>query len=278
MALASEVCAVIYGDPIGPLLAELVQAVTEQSAQPAVILVEGQLAPGVAAAEARGTRWIWLVDGQTVPGTNALEELLSAVEALASPTPVLMAGNVLDEHGRLHTDAMPRHEIFEKERSVDAAERHLVQLRTAAHGSLLVSAAAVQRFGSPRSDLPSGLDMLEWSARMLRRWEDTGYLVPASMSVRRAPPVRQSWGHWLGRARVLGSPAWTPTERLWEAFLLGEAIAGAIRGPKVSRTCGRGGTGPQPIAQPPENYGEHAERKAIETQIGDDAHDQAEQQ
>jgi len=258
MSHGGEVCAVIYGDCRGLRLEELVQDVSEQSARPAVILLsaealalanvtvqsplsvaafasgeEGQFAAGIRAAAATGTRWTWLLDGQTVPAPEALRALLSGVEALAAPVPLLMASKVLDEEGRLHPDATPRHEIFEKERSVDATERHLVQLRTAAHGSVLVSATAVERFGAPRSDLPSGLDMHEWSARMLRRWEDTGYIVPASVAVRRARPVAHPWRYWLGRVRMLGSPAWTPTEKLWEAFLLGEAVAGAIREPGV---------------------------------------------
>jgi hypothetical protein len=118
---------------------------------------------------------------------------------------------------------------LEKAHSIDAAERRLVQLRAAAHGSVLIAGAAISRFGLPRSRLPGGLDMHEWSARMLRSWEDTGYLVPASVAVRDAAPVPSSWSHALGRVRVLGSSAWSPRERLWEAFLLGRDAARSAR-------------------------------------------------
>lgn len=236
-----DVCAVLYGDSRGELLDELVAAVTAQSAQPAVILHEHELTAGVSAGAGGGTRWVWLLQTGTIPAPDALRELLDAVAGVTPPAPLLMASKVLDERGRLHADATPRHEVFEKQHSVDAAERHLVQLRTAAPGSVLVATAAIQRFGLPRSDLPGGLDMVEWSARMLRDWEDTGYLVPASVAVRRAGPAPRRWRYWLGRARILGSGGWSATERLWETFLLGDAIADAIRegGVRDARESGR---------------------------------------
>ncbi len=269
-----DVGAIIYGDSPGPLFDELVRAVAEQSVSPASILVpaesveaahaaapmssvvafapredEGQFAAGLRAAAFTGMRWTWLLDGWTVPAPGALGALLSAVDAFDPPPALLMVSKVLDEEGRLHPDAMPRHEIFEKERSLQAAARHLVQLRTARHGSVLIATATIERFGVPRSDLPVGLDMLEWSARLLRRWEDTGYLVPASVAVRRARPAAQS-RDWLGRARVLSGSAWSPTEKLWEAFLLGEAIAAAVRGPRRQGRAAVGAPGLSPSRSP----------------------------
>jgi hypothetical protein len=236
-----DVCAVLYGDSRGELLDELVAAVTHQSARPAVILQEPELTAGVRAAAGGGTRWIWLLEIGTVPAPDALRDLLDAVAKVTPPAPMLMASKVVDQHGRLHTDATPRHELFEKQHSVDAAEHRLVQLRTAAPGSVLVATAAIARVGLPRTDLPAGLDVVEWSARMLRDWEDTGYLVPASVAVRRTAPAPRRWGYWLGRARILGSGGWSATERLWETFLLGEAIADAIRDGEVrgARESGR---------------------------------------
>ncbi len=273
---SGNVCAVIYGAGSGPPFDDLVGAVAQQSVAPTVILAaagaldgtgaaarltpevasftpvgrEGEFVAGVRAAASRGIRWTWLLDGDTVPAPEALRDLLGAVDALAAPAPLLMVSRVLDEQGRLHADAIPRHELFEKERSVDAVERHLVQLRTAAHGSVLVDTAAVERFGLPRSDLPGGLDMIEWSARILRSWEDTGYLVPASVAVRRAAPVAHPWRYWLGRARVLGSGGWSPTEKLWETFLLGGAIAAMLRGAPGQGRAAVGAPGLNPSRSP----------------------------
>ncbi|MFZ0043930.1 MAG: hypothetical protein WAK93_21650, partial [Solirubrobacteraceae bacterium] len=237
--VSDDVCAVIYADSADSAAVEVTRAVAAQSRPPGVVLGPGTytlsaresaFTAGVRVAHARETRWIWLLDGRAVPEPEALEALLAAREIATAPTPVLLTGAVFDGAGHLHPQATPRHEIFEKAHSVDAAERHLVQLRFAAHGSVLVAGSVPDRFGAPRSDLPPRLDMLEWSARILRSWENTGYLVPASRAVRTAAPLAPTWRDWVARVRLLGSGAWNPTERLWEAFVLGGDLVGAVRG------------------------------------------------
>lgn len=219
--IADDVCAVIYGACGPPAAAEVEQAARDQTRPPATILSESAgVAAAVRAARDHGSRWIWLLDGCAVPGPGALEALLAAYEIVTPPPPVLLASKVVDSDGRLHPASMPRHEIFEKTHSVDAAERHLVQLRVAAHGSVLVVAEAVDRLGPPRTDLPPGVDMYAWSARILRSHDDIGYLVPSSVAVRSAPATAPGWREWLGRARLLGGGAWGGSEKLWEAFLL----------------------------------------------------------
>lgn len=256
-----DVCAVIYPTRLDQPAGEVVGAAAAQSCQPRVVLTtaatlalagdtpcahsfagderESAFAAGLRAAQSHSCRWLWLLDGCAVPEPGALQALLAASEAASAPPPLLLASKVVDREGRLHSDSMPRHEIFEKARSIDAVERQLVQLRAAAHGSVLVAGGAIGRFGAPRSDLPPSLDMHEWSARMLRSWDDTGYLVPASVALRDALPVAIPWRQSLARVRVLGSSAWSPSERLWEAFLLGRSAAHAIR----PRSGGQGRAG-----------------------------------
>lgn len=253
---ASDVCAIVSGTAPASLAAEVIDAVAGQSAVPNAILRvsrseagrtgcsdarmqivpvaagEGELAAAVAAARARDEAWIWFVDSWTVPAPDTLAELLAV--ARSRPTegsaPVLLASRVLDVAGRLHPDATPRHEVFEKQRTVDAAQHHLVHLRTARAGSVLVAGAFLRRHDGPRSDLAAGSDMLEWSVRLLRRWEDPGYLVPSSVAVRRAQPRPPSLRRWATSARVAASPGWSPVERLWEVFQLGESLPEALRG------------------------------------------------
>jgi len=229
-----DVCAVIYGDAPGPVSQVLLRALDAQAAPPAIVLrAQGLSAAVRAAAAAPGAAGVWLLDGWTVPAPDALAELLSI--ANGSDEPVLVASRVLDEQGRLSGADILRHEVFEKERSVGAVERGLVHLRTAAHGSVLVTGSALRRSRVPRTDLPPGVDMLEWSARLLRSWEDIGYLVPASIAVRHCGPAPVPG--WLQRARLLRGTAWSPTEKLWEAFLLGQTAAAAIRGRGQGRTA-----------------------------------------
>lgn len=276
MTKSSPVCAVIYGPPLGPSSQALADAVAGQSAPPAIVLAteeglaplratgrpitsvaaftpragESRFAAGVRAAVATGQPWLWLLDGRAVPAPDALRSLLSAIDAVPTPAPLLFSSKVLDQQGRLHPDATPRHEIFEKERSVDAVERHLVQLRTATHGSVLVAATAVARFGAPPRQPPFGLDMHEWSARMLRRREDTGYLVPASVAVRDGQPIPGSGRLWWGRVRILGGDAFSPAEKLWETFLLAEDLASAVRAPGGQGRSAVGAPGRRPSRNP----------------------------
>lgn len=191
-------------------------------------------AGGLSAALATGAAWVWLFDGVTVPAPGAFAAFETAAERLAGlPAPLVLASKILDGGGALHPDATPRHEIFEKDLTVGAVERGLVQLRAAPSGSLLIRREAFQRFGSPRTDLSPSWAAFEFTARVLQAHEDTGYLVPSSLAVRMVPPrpPGRRGGAVRARARLLPGPAWNATERLWEGFLIAE---GAVRGVRES--------------------------------------------
>jgi hypothetical protein len=236
-AIRADVCAVIYGETSGSKFAALRDALDAQTLSPAIVL----RAPGLsaaaraAAATSPDVGWVWLLDGCTTPAPAALAQLLVVADEI--PQPVLLVSKVLDRQGRLVCDQSLRHEVFEKERTVAAVGRGLVHLRSAGHGSVLVARSALRRIGMPRADLDPSLDMLEWSARLLRSWEDSGYLVTASVAIRETRPEVRS--QWWARARLLSGGAWAPSEKLWEAFLLGQAAAGTIR----RRAHGREATG-----------------------------------
>jgi hypothetical protein len=237
IAIRTDVCAVIYGQTSGSTSAVLSDALEAQTVSPALVLRAPGLsaAARVAAATSPDVAWVWLLDGRTTPAPAALAQLLLVADEI--PEPVLLVSKLLDRQGRLVCDESLRHEVFEKERTVAAIGRGLVHLRTAPHGSVLVARSALRRIGMPRADLDPGLDMLEWSARLLRRWEDSGYLVPASVAIRETGPEVRS--QWWARARLLKGDAWAPTEKLWEAFLLGQAAAATVR----RRAHGREATG-----------------------------------
>lgn len=236
MALGT-VCALIGGAAARPeLVRETREALVAQLPRPEHVLEFGAAdrAPGLDASLATGADWIWMVDGVTVPRTDALEAFSTALGALDGlPAPLLLAGKVVDEAGALHPDALPRHELFEKQITVDACERGVVHLRAAPAGSLLIRKEAFERFGRPRTDLPASWAAFEFTARVLQSWDDTGYLIPSSVAVRRVaprPPGRHG-GAVRTRARLLAGPAWTTTEKLWEGFLVVESAVKGVRGP-----------------------------------------------
>lgn len=209
-------------------------ALASQTVPPASVAVQAPGGNAEQAAHAAGAQWLWLLDGVTVPRPDALEAFAAALTTLDGlPQPLVLAGKVLDGTGALHPDAAPRHEIFEKQLTVDACERGLVQLRAVPAGSLLVHREAFERFSPLRADLAPSWATFEFTARVLQAWGDTGYLVPPSVAVRWVParPDGRRSGALRARARLLAGSAWTPTERLWEGFLVIEGALRAARRP-----------------------------------------------
>ncbi len=234
------VIAVVRTDPSHPELAEATRAALTRQTRAADAVLDAPARDSLAEGAAAGLQlgfdrdadWVWLLDGVTVPEPGALEALLAATDLEpVLPAPLLVAGNVLDEAGAPHPDALPRHELFEKELSVAAVERRLVHLRSARHGSLLVSRAAVERFGLPDARFTGGDDALEWTTRMLRSWSDPGYLATGSVAMRRVAPVPvRRREDFANRLRMLRGPTWSPTERLWYGYLLAIDAVGAMAG------------------------------------------------
>jgi len=260
----TRVAALVRLDAAHPALAsETLQALLRQTRLPEVILIAveaGEWAPdgaelvrvaagagptragvaGIRAALERGAEWIWLLDGVTVPERPALATLLASTTGDEElPVPRVVASRVVTTDGRPHPDSLPRHELFEKQVSVAAVERGLVHLRSVRHGSLLVSRGAVERFGSPRAEFTDGDDALEWTTRILRSWNDPGYLATDSVAVRRVPSEpfdgsrrRRDFGN---RRRMLLGDAWSPTERLWYTYLLGFDLVATMAGRAPAR-------------------------------------------
>ena len=224
-----DVAAWVLADPRRPELAEATRAAVVDEG---IGVVVGGLGEGKPPVDT--SAWVWLLDGVTVPEPGALRAFEDALVRLANlPAPLVLASRVVDGTGALHPDAAPRHEVFEKELTLAAVERRLVQLRAAPSGSLLVRREAFVRFGALRADLPPSWSAFDFTGRVLQDRADTGYLVPESRAVRRvAPrPTGRAGGALRSRVRLLAGPTWGPTERLWEGFLVGEAMLRGGRGP-----------------------------------------------
>ncbi len=177
----------------------------------------GGLAAGVRGLRTRaGGGALWLVDPATVPAPDALERLAGA-DLAGLPAPRLLAAKVVGPGGGPHLGALPAPEMFEKELSLAAVARHLVHLRAVRPGAVLLPEGDPPPASEPRADLAEPAATLEWSARLLRSWEDPGFLVPGALAVRSAPLALPG----ADRARALLGPAWTPTERLWNLYTLG---------------------------------------------------------
>ena len=207
-------------------------AVLQPSGDPPAGVDESVVAPtlhdGVRDALRTGCDWLWILDPGTVPEPGALDALRTLVaDPDGLPEPLVLASKVVGADGEPDRAALPYPEMFEKDVTVAAARRRLLQVRALRPGAVLVARQAIERFGLPRTDIGPPFDMVEWTARMLRSWEDAGYLVTTSVARRDgAAAPRQSL---RDRAiATLRGPGWTPTEKLWNAYLL--ALGAATRG------------------------------------------------
>jgi hypothetical protein len=221
----------VYGASEGPVRGEVLDALRRQTRPPVALVAEQVGLPAaVSAAATLEAEWIWLLDGGAVPEPHALEALLEATAG--EPAPVLLCSQVLGPDGHLDPGSLPRHVIYATENSVAAAERHLIQLRAAGSGSVLIRRRAIPRNGSPRHR--PGWDMVELSARILRDGSQVGYLVPGSVATRRHPLEPAGLA---SRMRSLTGGAFTPREKLREGFDLARQLGGLANS---TRRAGRG--------------------------------------
>jgi len=162
--------------------------------------------------------WTWVLDGVAVPRPDALERFEQALRSWPGPPLDLLAGKVVLRDGTLDPHSAPWPRLTNKDVAVDACERHMVSIRTARHGSLLVRDDAAGNQSGLANDIA-------WTAGILR--EGAGLLVPSSLAVRdapaRPPGVR-------ARARALRGPAFAGEEKLWVGFLVGQDAVRALAG------------------------------------------------
>jgi GT2 family glycosyltransferase len=190
---------------------------------------------GLRRAHESGAAWVWLMDDDTIPDEDALEQLLLAAEPDGLPRPLLLASKAVWTDGSLHPMNAPGTDRRDVDRMVRAAARHLVPLRSATFVSLLVSREAIDRHGLPNAHYFIWSDDIEYTARVTRR--DPAYLVPRSV-VRHATTtaytsVTSSGGRFYFHVRntllMLRSRSWALDEKLALVYSLVTTSAAYLR-------------------------------------------------
>ena len=142
----------------------------------------GGFAYGIARALDAGADLIWLMDDDTVPGPDALRELLRARDRHPSGAPALVASRVLWTDGREHPMNTPRTKPFARQAEHLAADAAgCLPIRSASFVSVLVDAGECRRRGLPLADYFLWNDDFEFTTRLLRG--QAGLLCPASVVV-----------------------------------------------------------------------------------------------
>lgn len=216
----------------------------------------GGFAFGLRAALADRADLAWLMDDDTVPTLDALEELLSARAsyrpAPGGQAPALLASRVVWTDGRPHPMNTPRPKPM-----VGRAERRAagavgcVPVRSASFVSILLDCARVDAVGLPIADYFLWNDDFEYTTRLLRG--AVGLLCPASLVVHKtrtfgstdADPGERFFFEVRNKVWMLTrSPSLAPLERLLYAGATLRrwlrTIAGSADRPTLLRGLRRG--------------------------------------
>jgi rhamnopyranosyl-N-acetylglucosaminyl-diphospho-decaprenol beta-1,3/1,4-galactofuranosyltransferase len=154
----------------------------------------GGFGAGAAWAVDHDYEWVWLLDNDSVPAPDAVEELLACYERFERPPrPVLLASKVTWTDGSI----LPLNVPILKRKNVDllywAAEHGALSLRAAPYAGLLVQGSAVVRHGLPIAEYFLWNDDIEWTGRVLK--DELGVLVPRSVVCHKTPGNPSTTAH-----------------------------------------------------------------------------------
>lgn len=176
---------------------------------------------GLKAAHAAGGEWMWLMDDDTIPTPDALEQLLRAPDALDGlPAPALLASKVVWTDGSLHPMNHPGFRRDDTELFVASCEQGVLPMRAATFVSLLVHRSAIDDHGLPLKHFFLWSDDLEYTARVTRH--RSGYVVPRSVVVHKTKnaytAVTDTGGRFYYHVRntlyMLRGRSWAHDEKL----------------------------------------------------------------
>lgn len=198
-----------------------------QTRPPEEVLVVGP--DGVRAALDADADWLWLLDGSVAPREDALARLLETLDSFEDlPSPDLLVSKIVRSDGSLDPGSLPVAQVRDPDLAVAAFERHLLSLRVARRGSLLVRTSAVVAIAARWPHLDPFMDDLEWTARLLK--SRTGLLVPGSSATRLSrSTTRRAVRELPRRTRLLLGDSLELGDKPWFAFRFAEEALADLR-------------------------------------------------
>ncbi len=136
--------------------------------------------------------WVWIMDDDTIPTENALEELLKAADTLKKENTSFLASAVFGTNGEpMNVPVLDRRPA---ENGYEDWYRHLgdslIRIRSATFVSLLVNADAVRKLGLPISEYFLWGDDTEYTTR-LSRYYGNGYFCGTSVAIHKRANARR---------------------------------------------------------------------------------------
>lgn len=175
----------------------------------------------------------WIMDDDSIPKANALEELLKALHQckLNGKNPVVLASFVEWHDGKPHPWNIPYLRYKKNVYSVYHKDYDVIPIRAASFVSIVIQRDAVKKYGLPISSYFIYNDDIEYTGRILRH--EYGVLVPSSRCLHDTPqeslrflllPERLYFEIRNKIWMILFSPAWNASERFRYFCILGKNI------------------------------------------------------
>lgn len=183
---------------------------------------------GMRRGHAAGSEWLWVMDDDTIPRSDALAELLAAPDRLdGAQPPAMLASKVVWRDGRVHPMNFPTPERSRMEGVVHAASRGLMCFRAATFVSLLIHRRMIDRHGLPLKHFFIWSDDIEYTSRAVLAG-DLGYLVPSSIALHDTDTAHTAHSASPGRfyfhvrntLYIIRGPARPPRDRLLRVWVL----------------------------------------------------------
>jgi hypothetical protein len=203
-------------------------AVAQQTRRPDVVVADPpSLRTGLMHALEEGADWVWVLDRALVPRSDALGELIDALDRVTGPhRPDVLAGVVRELDGGIERSRAFWFRSDDVEPAMSAVAHRLLPIRATA-GPVLVDGTAATATPPAAADRLTPAATFSWTAMLLRY--GAGYLVPGSEydAVERA---RDPLGDPRTAARLILGGAFGPLDRV----RVGYELAGHI-GPRLGR-------------------------------------------
>lgn len=184
---------------------------------------------GMALAAQRSADWLWIMDDDSIPNTDALEQLLLAQQRLIDKqlAPVILASRVNWIDGTPHPMNFSTIRRDDWQQLYTALAERCLPIRATSFVSMLLKKQCINESGLPLANYFIWNDDVEYSGRVLKNQQ--GYLVSDSVVIHKTKekytPFSQSGDRFFYEVRnkiwmIKSSEAWTKTERLRYVLVL----------------------------------------------------------
>ncbi|WP_048717621.1 glycosyltransferase family 2 protein [Bacillus sp. 522_BSPC] len=135
---------------------------------------------GLKYAKTKGYEWIWILDDDTIPELDCIEQLIETKDKFSNTMkPLLLASRVNWIDGTLHPMNLPTVKNRDNEKLFMAARNGCISIRSTSFVSLLINRSLIEQYGLPIKEYFIWNDDLEYTSRILKN--EFGVVVPKSV-------------------------------------------------------------------------------------------------